>query len=318
MMTLLNNGNGSEGVISSQNTITGSTHIGYVVGYNYPTFNVTNTNQATTHGVTWASGQDGFIFKQSNGRVGRQDGVPSNPSDPGGGCFVTGTLVTLTDGTQIPVELLTGDEQLLVWNFYTGTFDVAPIIFIDSEPSAYVKTIRLIFAYEAEVTIVYEHGFWDLTLNKFVWLNAENATEYIGHNFMQHIIDANGNMSWKSIELVDVQIEYEYTMAWSPVTFGHFSIYIEGLLSVPAETNYFLNIFAVDADTLTYDMEAYQSDIDEFGLLSYEEFIIYLPEVPETFFNAFNGQYLLVAMGRGLVTWDDLFMLVERYSPFFL
>ncbi|MCL1900953.1 MAG: hypothetical protein FWG51_00960, partial [Firmicutes bacterium] len=290
------------------------THMGTIVGYNYPTFNTSNTNQATWS-VTWDSGKDEYLFKQSNERVGRQDGV----APPGGGsCFVPGTLVTLADGTQVPVELLTGDELLLVWNFYTGTFDAAPIIFIDSDESAYVETVRLIFTRGADVTIIYEHGFWDLTLNAFVWLNAENASDYIGHEFMQHVMDNKGNMTWQSVKLVNVQIKYQQTTAWSPVTFSHFSLYIDGLLSAPASTNYFLNIFAVDASTLAYDMDAYQSDIEEFGLLSYEEFSHYLPGLPEIFFDAFNGQYLLVAMRHGLVTWDDLSMLVERYAHFFI
>lgn len=206
----------------------------------------------------------------------------------------------------------------MVWNFYTGTFDAAPIIFIDSEPSAYIETVRLIFTHGADVAIVYEHGFWNLTLNKFVWLNAENARDYIGHDFMQHVIDTNGNTTWHSVRLVNVQVRYEYTMAWSPVTFSHFSLFIDGILSVPSETQFFLNIFDVSANTLTYDMESYQADIEKFGLLSYEEFSLYLPGLPEVFFNAFNGQYMLIAMGKGLVTWDDLTRLVERYSEFFI
>jgi hypothetical protein len=95
-------------------------------------------------------------------------------------------------------------------------------------------------------------------------------------------------------------------------------LFVNGILSVPSETDKLLNIFAVDAETLAYDMEAYQADIEEFGLLTYEEFNEYLPGLPEVFFDAFNGQYLLVAMGRGLVTWDDLAVLVERYSRFFV
>lgn len=48
-------------------------------------------------------------------------------------CLAEGALITLADGSQVPVEKLTGNEQLLVWNLKTGTFDSAPILFIDHD-----------------------------------------------------------------------------------------------------------------------------------------------------------------------------------------
>ena len=49
-------------------------------------------------------------------------------------CVAEGTMITLADGSQIAVENLTGNELLLVWNLFTGTFDIAPILFIDIYP----------------------------------------------------------------------------------------------------------------------------------------------------------------------------------------
>lgn len=40
-------------------------------------------------------------------------------------CLVEGTLVTLADGTTKPIEDITYDDELLVWNFYDGKFDKA-------------------------------------------------------------------------------------------------------------------------------------------------------------------------------------------------
>ena len=63
----------------------------------------------------------------------------------GGFCVADGTLITLADGTQKPVEELTGDELLLVWNLETGSFDSAPIVFIDSDSFAEYEIIHLHF-----------------------------------------------------------------------------------------------------------------------------------------------------------------------------
>ena len=57
-------------------------------------------------------------------------------------------------------------------------------------------------------------------------------------------------------------------------------------------------------------------DIQTYGLFTYEEFAEVLP-VPETIFEAFNGQYLKVALGKGLITWETLHELVVRYEKFF-
>ena len=59
-----------------------------------------------------------------------------------------------------------------------------------------------------------------------------------------------------------------------------------------------------------------QADIEQYGLFTYEEFAELLP-VSEEVFEAFNGQYLKVAMGKGLISWDTLNRLVARYSVFF-
>ena len=40
-------------------------------------------------------------------------------------CLIEGTLVTLADGTTKPIEDITYDDELLVWNFYDGKFDKA-------------------------------------------------------------------------------------------------------------------------------------------------------------------------------------------------
>jgi hypothetical protein len=46
----------------------------------------------------------------------KTDSVALTIGSSGGGCVADGTLITLADGSQKPVEELTGDELLLVWN----------------------------------------------------------------------------------------------------------------------------------------------------------------------------------------------------------
>lgn len=49
---------------------------------------------------------------------------------PGYSCIIEGTLITLADHTKKPIEDITYDDDLLVWNFYEGKFDSAKPVWI--------------------------------------------------------------------------------------------------------------------------------------------------------------------------------------------
>lgn len=230
-------------------------------------------------------------------------------------CIAAGTLITLADGRQVPVETLTGNEMLLVWNLRTGSFDVAPILFIDHDAAAMYKIINLQFSDGTQVKVIYEHALWDFNLNKYVFLR-EDAAQYVGHWFNKQTTDANGNMIWTRVQLTNVTITEEHTTAWSPVTYGHLCIYVNGMLSMPGATEGLINIFEVDGDTMQIDQEQYLEDIATYGLFTYEEFAEIYP-IPEAIFEAFGGEYLKVSLGKGLIDYETLGELIERYSEFF-
>ena len=230
-------------------------------------------------------------------------------------CVAEGTLITLADGTQVAVEDLTGNEELLVWNLFTGQYDIAPILFIDHDPYRSYEITQLYFSDGTTVKIIDEHAFWDINLNRYVFLRND-AAQYIGHWFSKQAEDLNGNMIRTNVQLVNVVVYQEQTTAWSPVTYGHLCLYVNGMLSMPGATEGLINIFEVDANTMSYDATAFLADITEYGLFTYEEFAALIP-IPEEVFDAFNGQYLKVAIGKGLITLNEIALLVQRYATFF-
>lgn len=274
-------------------------------------------------GLGGLGGPGGDAILDSNATVAGQDGLPGAPGEDGTcpnfvapSCITPGTLITLADGTQKAVEELTGNEMLLVWDMFNGTFSAAPILFIDSDPLNAYEVITLTFADGTNVEVIDEHGFWNVDLNEYVFLRAD-AAKYIGDKFNKQTVDANGNMTYTAVELVGVSISTEYTSAWSPVTYGHLCYYVNGMLSMPGATTGLINIFEVDPDTMKIDEEAYAEDIAEYGVYTYEEFTEEIAEVPETIFNAFGGAYLKVAIGKGILTEDMILELISRYSEFF-
>ena len=228
-------------------------------------------------------------------------------------CVAAGTLITLADGSQKPVEELTGEELLLVWNLETGRFDAAPIVFVDSEAETEYEIVNLMFSDGTTVKVISEHGFWDYDLNEYVYLDRY-AADYIGHWFAKQTVDESGNPVNVKVRLDDVVITREVTTAWSPVSFGHLCYYVNGMLSMPGGIEGLFNIFEVDPDTMMYDKEAMAADIEKYGLFTCEDFG---GLISEEVFEAFNGKYLKVAIGKGMLTWDEVVQLVERYSKFF-
>ena len=231
-------------------------------------------------------------------------------------CIAEGTLITLADGSQKPVEDLTGDEMLLVWNMKTGTFDSAPILFIDSDPIGHYEVVNLKFSDGTDVKVISEHGFWDVDLNKYVYLD-KNAAQYIGHRFKKQTENADGTLSWTEVELVGVDVGEEVTAVYSPVTCDHLCYCVNGMLSMPGGIEGLFNIFETDGQTMTMDEEAYNADIAKYGLYTYEEFNEAFP-ISEEAFEALNGRYLKVAIGKGMITTERIGELLERYSGFFM
>lgn len=127
------------------------------------------------------------------------------------------------------------------------------------------------------------------------------------------MIDSNGNLSWTRVQLTNVTITEEYTTAWSPVTYGHLCYYVNGMLSMPGATEGFINIFEVDGNTMQINQEQYLADIATYGLFTYEEFAEIYP-ITEDIFNAFNGQYLKISIGKDLISLDDIGHLIDHYT----
>ncbi len=86
---------------------------------------------------------------------------------------------------------------------------------------------------------------------------------------------------------------------------------------MPGGISGLFNIFEVDSETMKYDEAKKQADIEKYGLYTFEEFAEIIP-VSEPVFNAFNGYYLKIAIGKGIIDLDTLKVLVERYSEFLI
>ena len=231
---------------------------------------------------------------------------------PPSSCVSEDTLVTLADGSTKRVDELNGTESLLVWNFTTGTYDAANIVFIESSAHKEFDVIHLFFADGTDIKVIGHHAYWSFDLNRYVTFKAATAEDYIGQMFKKQTANMQG---YEAVELVDVQIYKEITSAWSPVTVGHLNFYTNGMLSMPGATTPFMNVFEVEASTMSYDVAQMQADIATYGLFTYAE-VESLG--PIEIYHALQVQYWKVAIGKGMMTMEDIQSLAERFQEFFV
>ena len=223
-------------------------------------------------------------------------------------CIASGSLITLADGTVTEVENLNVGDSLLVFNHEIGQYDTSYIAYIEHDGYDIYDTLTLYFEDNVSVKVMSEHGFFDSTLNEYVMISLENASTYLGHSFFYTSYDGENYIS-KTIKLLNYSIEKEYLDTYSFVTAVHYNHFVNGLLGMPAGIDGLYNIFELNSN-MQYDVNSKQEDIELYGLAAYDEWSDYITYDE---FIAFNGQYVNVAMGKGMITRDEIVEIIVKF-----
>ena len=219
-------------------------------------------------------------------------------------CVTADTLVTLADGTQKRIDEVTSNDMLLVWDFENGEYTVVSASIICNHGYDLNKVIKLTFEDGTTVKVVNVHGFFDADLNKWVDINAENAQSYVGHSFTK--VDGD---SYKAVKLVSVEISEEYVEAWSILTAYYYNCVLEGMFTITPPATEQLAFFEIGAG-MKYDADAKKADIEKYGLYTYDEFAEFMTyEV----FEALNMAEMKVAVGKGIITYEEILWLIGAY-----
>jgi len=221
-----------------------------------------------------------------------------------GSCIAAGTLITLADGSVKPVEELTMDDVLLVYDHESGRFVEAGIIFIEDDGWMEYSIINLRFSNGIVTRLIYEHALFDMTLGRYVYITEGNCEDFVGHEFA--MADGDG---FTAVTLEEAYVTVEYTGCYSLVTVYHLNYLIDGMLSIPGGIDGIFNMFEYDSD-LNYDAEQMKADIEKYGLYTYEDFAEY---IPEEVYNMFQAQYFKIAVGKGHITFEKIVAYIEHY-----
>jgi len=211
------------------------------------------------------------------------------------GCFAEGTKITMADGTKKNIENVKVGDLVKTFNHETGAFESGKVsyVFEGSTPATYFT-----LSFESGKTLnIYDcHDLFEKTANKYVTVTAMNCQDFIGHEFYnaedgvwETLASATpdaGEANYYSIYVYDTQ-----------------NCLANGMLSVPDDVDFILNVYEFDSETLKANEQTLAADIAKYGLFTFEE--CKLCDSKEMFDDA-NLQYKNLYIGKGLITAFDL------------
>ena len=228
-------------------------------------------------------------------------------------CLAPGTLITMADGSTKPVENIEAGDELLVWDMVRGAFDCSSVLFVEHDEESEKEVIRLDFSDDTEIEFIFEHGFFDINANKYVYLhNLEEAKACIGHYFLKY--DPNTKKHTK-VKVIKASAERRVTTTHSPCTIRHLCVYANGLLTMPGATAPFTNTFKINRKTHSYDTNDMIKCLRKYGYFTAIDFAEYLPA---EMFYAFQGEFLKVKIEKGETSIEEILALINRYAQYLM
>ncbi len=226
------------------------------------------------------------------------------------GCILPTSLVLMADGTYKQAGSLKIGDEVMCFNHEAGKIIPNKLIInshIDEDADLY-EVVHLQFENGKKTSLIDEHAYFDVEENKYVYLNKYNAKEYIGHRFF--FID--NKLSRYTLKLENATIEKMLTKLAAPVSAYHLNVIVDDMLSVEGGISGLFNVFEYDPNTLAFDKEKMQRDIEKYGLAEYEAFKGYFPY--KVFNELLPCKYFNVACGKGLLNWSIIKSYIAKWK----
>ena len=225
-------------------------------------------------------------------------------------CIIEGTTIVLSNGKTKKAENLTKNDSLLAFDHKAGVLVVSKLFFNYHQNEDNIVTVPILdlcFDNGTQIEIHVDHGFFDLTLGKYVYINKDNYLDFIGHDFVTVDCKKLGRA-----RLVSGSGSIRTVRVYSPVSFYHLNVVTNGLLSITGEIEGWFNYFDYDA-SLKYDSDKRDEDIRKYGLYTYDDFKDY---IRKEIFDLLPIPYLKVSVGKGLTTKEKIIGVMKKYLSF--
>jgi len=223
-------------------------------------------------------------------------------------CVTEGTLITLADGTQAPIETIKVGDLVQTWSFWNGRYEAQPVTVVINHGVDEYTVHSLVFSDGTVVETINEHGFYSPDLNDYAFISPENVDEYIGRHFVLQSKDGGNEI----VTLAESKTEIRRVGSYSLLTAYNYNFMAENMLTITMEYRPGCFHFFDIGDDMAYDSKKMAQDIERYGLYTADEFSEYV--TPEQF-DMLNGPYYKVLVGRGTLNDSDITKMIEAYLP---
>lgn len=185
-------------------------------------------DSATGSGDYTFSRVSGYNYTCANGSCRCQEGSMNNGTAAGGGgfyymwcsCLAKGTLITLANGQCKKIEDITYQDDLMVWNFDDGCFDVAKPLWIKI-PQQTDSYNLLKFNDGSVLKTINQHRIFNKELGKFTYPMSDETP----------IGTTTFNCLGKEVKLVSKEIIHEPVQFYNIITIRHINCFANGILT---------------------------------------------------------------------------------------
>jgi hypothetical protein len=224
-----------------------------------------------------------------------------------GGCFVEGSLITMSDGSQKAVQDLVFGDYVKTWSFENGCYETQMVMLAEKIEPHKQEVITISLSNGESIGVTWQQDFFDVDAKKYFTVSSATADSCLGKNVFVATNDGVG-----SAKITSVRVSYEDVASYEIETTINYNVIANGILTVgPVIVN--ANIFEVN-ESFKWDEQKKAEDIAKYGLFTYEDFSAY-PFISEDLFNGYNAKYFKVAIGKGEFTFDELIAAVRQYFP---
>lgn len=224
-------------------------------------------------------------------------------------CLLPTALVLMADGSYKQAGLIRTGDMVMSFNHETGRMEPNLVIGSDhqKENEKLCRVVHLMFSDGLQTDFLEEHGYFDLTLNHYVYLHPNDCDKYIGHKF----VSINKKLKISGVELLSFDCETIVVKPAAPATAKHLNLIVDNMLALEGGLDGLFNIFEYDPETLAFDKAKMNADIKKYGLLSYKDFESFFPK---EIYDLLPCKYLGVSIGKGLITWDVFESYVNKWK----
>lgn len=220
------------------------------------------------------------------------------------GCVAQGCAITMADGTVKNVEDIVLGDEVLTWDFYSGSLVGKKVISLDKTPSKTRPVITITTDEGTVINIVDVQSFFDMDAKKYFNISNMNYKYQVGRNIMV----CHDGQTIGSEKIASIVLHEETLDLYDIITEDSLNFVSDGALTVVPLLLGF-NPYEIN-DDLKYDPEKMAEDRAKYGLTKYEDFASYASEEA---FNKLRLEEIQILLGKGLITPDYLTFAITKF-----